>query len=158
LPKGGAACRSEVRALVLPRRLASESDDYAILDVGNCFGSYAGRVASRPAPGFNPRATKKIVDGNREIGKLNADKDKLNADKDKLKCESSDLKRQLGGANRNLEAEYNVVLSVAQRNQSTKIKEEFLEKYLSCEITEGDEARKLFADYVCVLWEKFIGT
>jgi len=75
------------------------------LDVGNCFGSYAGRVA----PGFNPRATKKIVDGNREIGKLNADKDKLNADKDKLKSESSDLKRQLGEANRNLEAEKSVV-------------------------------------------------
>ena len=35
------------------------------------------------------------MDGNREIGKLNADKDKLNADKDKLKSESSDLKRQL---------------------------------------------------------------
>jgi len=117
------------------------------LDVGNCFGSYAGRVA----PGFNPRATKKIVDGNREIGKLNADKDKL-------KSESSDLKRQLGEANRNREAEKSVVISVAQRDQSTKIKEEFLEKYLSCEITEGDEARKLFADYVCVLWEKFIGT
>ena len=55
------------------------------------------------------RDEKKIVDGNREIGKLNADKDKLNADKDKLKSESSDLKRQLGEANRNLEAEKSVV-------------------------------------------------
>ena len=99
------------------------------------------------------RDERKIVDGNREIGKLNADKDKLNADKDKLKGESSDLKRQLGEANRDLEAEKSIVMSVTQRDQSTEIKEEFLEKYLSYEIAGGDEARKLFADYVCVLWK-----
>ena len=91
------------------------------------------------------------MDGNREIGKLNADRDKF-------KSESSDLKRQLGEANRNLEAEKSIVISVAQRDQSTEIKEELLEKYLSYEITGGDEARKLFADYVCVLWKNFRGT
>jgi hypothetical protein len=80
------------------------------------------------------RDEKKIVDGNREIGKLNADKDKLNADKNKLKSESSDLKRQLGEANRNLEAEKSVAISAAQRDQSTEIKEGFLDKYLSYEI------------------------
>jgi hypothetical protein len=79
------------------------------LDVGNCFGSYAGRSLAIGAWVQSLRDEKKIVDGNREIGKLNADKDKLNADKDKLKSESSDLKRQLGEANRNLEAEKSVV-------------------------------------------------
>jgi hypothetical protein len=74
------------------------------LDVGDCFGSYAGRVVIG-AWVQSARDEKKIEDGNREIGKLNADKDKLNADKDKLKSESSDLRRQLGEANRNLEAE-----------------------------------------------------
>jgi hypothetical protein len=98
------------------------------------------------------RDERKIVDGNREIGKLKADKDKLNADKGKLKSESSELKRQLGEANRNLEAEKSVAISVAQRDQSTEIKEGLLENYLSYEIAGGDEARKSFADYVCVLW------
>ena len=99
------------------------------------------------------RDEKKIVDGNREIGKLNADRDKLNAERDKLKSENSDLKRQLGEANRTLEAEKSVVISVAQRDQSKEIKEEFLEKYLSYQIAGGDEARKLFSDCVCVLWK-----
>ena len=34
------------------------------------------------------RDERKIVDGNREIGKLKADKDKLNADNDKLKTKA----------------------------------------------------------------------
>ena len=62
------------------------------------------------------------MDGNREIGKLNADKDKLNADKDKLKSESSDLKRQVGEANRNLEAEKNVVRSDRTRDITAALK------------------------------------
>jgi hypothetical protein len=98
------------------------------------------------------RDEKKIVDGNREIGKLNADNDKLNAGEDKLKSENAGLKRQLGEANRTLEAEKSMVISVAQHDQSTEIKDEFLEKYLTYEIAGGDEARKLFSDYVCILW------
>ncbi|MFZ2104639.1 MAG: hypothetical protein WAV18_04510 [Roseiarcus sp.] len=49
-----------------------------------------------------------------------ADKDKLNAYKDKLKKRKLRLKRQLGEANRNLEAEKRVVISVTHRDQSKR--------------------------------------